>query len=85
MEISTVTHAGVTTHNTHILIDTRHNSSHPDTLLYWTFYFDFFANIVHEMPKNKVTGNLVAPCLFFLYKNNLVWLTYPLQRTKQNR
>ena len=39
MEISTVTHAEVTTHNTHILIDTRHNSSHPDTLLYWTFYF----------------------------------------------
>ena len=58
MEISTVTHAGVTTHNTHILIDTRHNTSLADTLLYWTFHLDFFgkisvfifANSVHEMP-----------------------------------
>ena len=41
MEISTVTHAEVTTHNPHILIDTRHNSSHPHTLLYWTFHFDY--------------------------------------------
>ena len=35
-----------TQHNTQqILIDTRYNSSHPDTLLYWTFLFYIFWKI----------------------------------------